>query len=133
MYKRKECVIDTLKPRAMRLAENGGDPKEILDACSYLKFFPAMRPLRQRLVMKAHDELQKKDNHDFEVYRLLCEQSIELFLKDSSAWHQGISLFALRRMVQRKRERKHVKAIKECSAEMRKLAVSQISMATIGS
>lgn len=131
MYKPKECFIDTLKPKAMHFAQNGGDPKEILDACSYLQFFPAMRSLRQRLVMKAYEELQKNDKHDFKVYRLLCKQSIELFLKDSSAWHQGISLFALRKMVERKRERKHEKAIKECSSEMEKLVVSQILMAKI--
>lgn len=130
MYKRNECFIDTLKPKAEAFAQNGGNPKEILDVCCYLQFFPAMRHLRQTLVMKAYNELYQNDNHGFAVYRLLCKQSIELFLKDSNAWHQGIALFALKKMSEKKRNRKDERAIKECASEIKKLAVSQVLMAT---
>jgi len=125
MIKRNECRIDTLKPRAEYLALYGGDPKEIVITSSYLKFFPAMRPTRQRLVMKAFDELQHSGSRDFNVYRLLCEEAIEVFLKDPGAWHKGIALFAMRNMVSTQTERKHRQAIKECQSELRKVGVSQ--------
>jgi len=131
MYKRNECLIETLKPKAEHLARKGGNPKEILDTCSYLQFFPAMRGLRQTLVMKAYDELENSRNSNFEVYRLLCEQSVELFLKDHSTWHPGISLFALRRMSQTKRDKKHQRIINSYSAEMKELVSSEILMATV--
>lgn len=108
----KPCAIDTLEDRVSSLLKNGGSPKDHLDACMQLQFFPAQWKRCQALMRKAYEELRNNNNGDFETYRLLCDAGIRFFGKcHSRDW--TIALFAFEKMKQTKSKLKHQRIVFE--------------------